>query len=110
MEHFDAVTVLSPLCGAANKWGMYISFQTYPKYPDFDELKKAIPYLDMRKHGQIFAEGCGWFLFDTEKECEEAFWSTVGDDGPTKTNPYNGPVRVYAVTCAPNGQLMNENT
>jgi hypothetical protein len=40
----------------------------------------------------------------------KAFWSVVGDDGPTKTNPYNGPVRVFACTYDPDGITMNENT
>lgn len=110
MEHFDSITVLSALCKSTNKWGLFFSFQTYPDYPDFEELKKAMPYFDQRQHLQMFAEGFGWFLFDTEDECEETFWLTVGDDGPTKTNPYSGPVRVYAITCASDGQLMNENT
>jgi len=40
----------------------------------------------------------------------DAYYRTVGDDGPTKLNDYNGPCRIYALTCDPFGQLLNENT
>jgi len=115
VEHFDTCTVLSALCKATSRWGMYVSFQHQQHANShyelsFGDLEKAMPYFDWQKHGQIFVDGCGYFLFDNEEECEEAFWSTVGDDGPTETNSYNGPVRVYALTCSPDGQLCNENT
>jgi hypothetical protein len=49
-------------------------------------------------------------LFDTEEELLYAYNRTVGDDGPTKLNPYNGPARVYARTCDQDGNLITENT
>ena len=55
-------------------------------------------------------DGLGYLFFNTEAECCAAFEDIVGDDGPTKKNPYDGPMRVYALTCDPHGELMNENT
>lgn len=44
------------------------------------------------------------------KEMRELFQRTVGDDGPTPLNTYDGPVRVYACACSPSGQLLGCNT
>ena len=48
--------------------------------------------------------------FDTEKEMEKHYDLTVGDDGPTKYNSYDGECRVYALTCSNTGELLTENT
>lgn len=76
----------------------------------YHELIKAAPYLNYDEDHQLLIEGCGTLVFDSEEEMNETFELTVGDDGPTKTNPYNGPARVYALTCSPDGQLLTENT
>lgn len=47
--------------------------------------------------------------FDTESMAREAFDQTVGDDGPSRLNDYNGPVRVYACLAGPDG-VITENT
>lgn len=73
----------------------------------FQENIKAAPYL--ANNYQVLADGSGYLVFDTEPAMNAYYNLTVGDDGPTKRNPYNGPARVYALTCGPGGTL-NENT
>jgi hypothetical protein len=94
------------LCLSMHKWGVYISFDS----DDDKEFEKAAPYLDGIRDCQIFADGCGIILCDSQEEMETIFGQTVGDDGPTETNSYNGIARVYALTCSPAGTLLNENT
>ena len=85
---------------------MYINFTD----SDWDELILAAPYLNIHDHAAYLLNESLLLVFDTVQEMEEAYWSTVGDDGPTDTNPYNGPVRVYALTISPEGIFLNENT
>lgn len=96
------------LCQATKKWGVFISFD-WEDLPDYQSLEAA-PYLNSDDDLQLLMDGCGIILCDTKKEMEGIYCQTVGDDGPTKTNPYNGPVRVYALTCNPAGALLSENT
>lgn len=77
---------------------------------DLDEIQKAAPYIDPSTDAQFIVEGGGVIICDDDAEMDRLYQSTVGDDGPTKTNPYNGPQRVYALTCSANGHPMNENT
>jgi len=108
MKALDQIAVLEALCRATRQWGMFINIHV-PDAADWEEIWKAAPYLD--DHMQILADGCGIFLFDTETEMQEYYDQTVGDDGPTETNGYNGPASVYAITCNNAGQTMcNENT
>lgn len=88
-------------------------------YSNIDEVCKAAPYLNPKTKfkfegkntiGQVMGDGYGFFLFDTEAELNRYYESTVGDDGPMKYNKYKGPARVYALTCDPDGYLLNENT
>jgi len=120
MRLFTGPELLEVACKASNKFGMYINVPTnylmeqFPGMNIFQEIAKAAPYLiedaDHPNTFQIIADGEGYLLFDTEEEMNQHFWQTVGDDGPTETNPYNGPVRIYALTCNNDGQLENENT
>ena len=102
--------VLERLCKAAGKYGLFIAFD-----PDdsWDEVSKATLGLVHKSRGedlQILSDGCAFFLLDTEEECWKAYNQVVGDDGPTKLNPYDGPVKVYALTFGPDGQPITENT
>jgi len=103
----DSETILSSLCKSHEKWGMYISFVDDT---DLQEIFKAAPYLNTEAFMHTCVNGCGYILFDTEEEMMDLYHQTVGDDGPTKLNSYNGPARVYALTCDPQGNLLNENT
>lgn len=98
-------------CKTQGKWGMLVSFDANQ---DLKEIQKAAPYLGPRDSESPFPSGifngeC-YLFFDTEDEMRHAYHSTVGDDGPTPLNDYNGTARVYALTCNPNGKLMSENT
>ncbi len=98
------------LCKSTGKWGMFLSFSA-PE-DELMELSKAAPYLNenLENYYQIMVEDSCILLFDTEEEMEGHYNQTVGDDGPTKLNSYNGHTRVYALTCNPEGQLLTENT
>jgi len=96
------------LCKATKKWGVAISFGDVEDYAD---VEKAAPYLTLEDDFQIIiSDGRGIILCDTEEEMNSIFHQTVGDDGPTELNSYNGPVRVYALTCSPDGKMLTENT
>ena len=115
--------VFEELCRTSGKWGLYISFSDLDTNDELISweygLFKAAPYLKTNEDmdyehicvcEQICSDGWGILLFDTEEEMEKYYNLTVGDDGPTDTNPYNGDYRVYALTCDPIGQLLTENT
>ena len=73
-------------------------------------------YLDERNIGNkndignILSDQYGFLLFDTKEEMVLHYNLTVGDDGPTKLNKYNGKLGVYALTCNNDGELQTENT
>jgi hypothetical protein len=110
----DSSEAFFALCKASGKWGLLISFHLDPDMDDsYGQLLKAAPYLDPERDFQVMADGFGIMLFDTESEMEVFYNLTVGDDGPTSSNSYNPGaegVRVYALTCNPEGQCHNENT
>lgn len=113
MESLTGFDVLQRVCKLSGKFGLYISLHVPRELEDsgmWPEAAQAATFLDFATHAQIMIDGYGWFLFDAQAEMEAAFWQCVGDDGPTKANPYNGPMRVYAITCSSEGELWNENT
>lgn len=109
--------IFSSLCRAHHKWGVRIAFicpSLDDRYlSDIREIEKAIPWihrLNEKARWDLLCSGSGFFLFDTEQEMRDFYDLTVGDDGPTKLNHYNGQTSVYALTCSPDGQLLSENT
>jgi hypothetical protein len=111
MKILDRSQVLQELCKATMSYGMYIHALDYRNcIVDSYEFLKAAPYLKIEDHAQVIFDCCGYILFSTEREMLDVYNQTVGDDGPTTTNPYNGSVKVYALTCMPDGQFMHENT
>jgi len=108
---------LGHLCKATNKYGLYLSFDEEEFTPE--EAKKACPFLDFSDDDQslidnsdyqAYADGYLFVLCDTYDECYNLFGSVVGDEGATKTNPYNGDCRVFAMTINNNGEIENTNT
>ena len=97
--------ILRVICKAKCKWGMFVYFSTNDS---FDEVVKAAPYLN--KNAQILSDGRAYVITDTKEELDNFYYQTVGDDGPTKLNSYNGSAKVYALTCNPEGNFLNENT
>lgn len=97
--------VLKELCLLRGQWGLHISFPI----DDQRGLMQAAPYLkDLPP--QVAIAGSVFLFFDSEAEARAVYEQTVGKDGPTKTNPYNGPVQVYALLCSDLGSLVTENT
>ena len=106
MKILEKTEVFKLLCKLSKKFGMYIMFG---EDEDWGEVIKAAPYLTLDNY-QTLMEGRAIILFDNEEEMLDCYEKTVGDDGPTKKNQYVGKVRVYAVTCSSEGELLNENT
>lgn len=102
---------LQELCKYKGCWGMLLCFPDISigeyRHTYFGEVQKAVPYISMQ---DLFGMGGNtMFLFGPCKEIESRFWQTVGEDGPTPENTYDGPARVYAITCDQNGHLQHEN-
>jgi hypothetical protein len=110
-ESDDAVG-LCTLCKKSSKFGMYISLGHKPgKFPEsIEEYYLAAPYLRYPENETVLINGFGFLLFDNRDDMEHAFDTTVGDNGPTKYNDYDGPASVYALTCGPDGVELDENT
>ncbi len=103
--------VLPALCRDAKLPGAYVAIaNSVADDLEPDELRRAAPWFDLVRDGQLFFDLCGFLLFDSVEEMEAVFGVTVGDDGPTALNRYTGPVRVYMLTCGADGVLKNENT
>lgn len=109
MEILDTHEVFRRLCKAEHRWGVLIEFSD-----DWEEVQKAAPYLKFIESNpeivQVLLDGQGILLIETEEEANKIYEQTVGDDGPTELNPYQGKCRVYALLCNPNGEFLNENT
>ncbi len=122
IQKLEAMDLLSVLAKALKKPVMYISIhipvnrssnrqRDIKKYGDlFDEVVLAAPYLSIADDSQIIADESGYIVFDKKEDMLKAFNATVGDEGPTETNKYNGSVKVYALTCNAQGEHENENT
>jgi len=104
--------ILELLCKKKQKWGMFASvyFNGIDQEYQLRELFKAAPWLTQDEaFNLMFNDGC-YFFFDSEEIMYDAYNQTVGDNGPTRLNNYDGFCRVYALTCDPDGQLRTENT
>jgi hypothetical protein len=110
MESLSLISAFCRLCKESQKWGLFISIYEPEGGPY--EAQSAAPYLDdgEDEHLQIITDGVGFFLFDTKEDMNIHYRATIGDDGPTELNSYNGETRIYALTCDPFGQALNENT
>lgn len=100
--------ILSVLCKHYKKWGIYFS-GTYPNdLTQVEAIQLAAPWLKNIKRNErmdVIFEGSGYLLFDSEKDMEKAYKSTVSDDYPRDNLPH-----IYMLTCDPKGQLLTENT
>jgi hypothetical protein len=88
-------------------FGVYLSCNNDDVGPE--EMHKAVPLMSKEQAHHLWMEGNLFLEFETEDSAREFFDSVVGDDGPTKTNSYNGPARVFALWGEPRGWL-SENT
>ncbi len=103
--------MLQALCRAEKRPGMYLRFD-FPDAADdpVGETLKAVPYLDEKRHAQLFHDGFGFVFFDTVEDMRACFDRTRGPEGPARDNPYRGPARVYAVACDADGAILGDNT
>ena len=108
--------ILAALCKVNGKWGLYlepgVELEDLPQ-DKFDEaFKLAAPWVpdDCWVQTEVLLNGRAFVLFETELEARVAFESTVGDDGPTERNPYDGPYKVYALLASPEAGALTENT
>ncbi len=110
MRLLDAHSAVYLLAKTLKKPVLYLSFPD--NFEDVAEIYKAVPFLDPADHetSQAIADGEAIIICSTEDERDDLFAQVVGDEGPTKLNPYSGPCRVYALTISSNGELCNENT
>jgi hypothetical protein len=76
---------------------------------DLSGLNSPVPFLHSDERLQLRLDGWLLLLLDTEDAARLLFDQVVGDDGPTQTNSYTGPHRVYAYLAGPNGGIT-ENT
>ena len=102
---------LQMLCKANHRYGAYFSIFHDPS-DDLEEIVKSAPFLvsTQNEDAQAIMDEEGYILFDSEDEMELYYSMTVGDDGPTDINYYDGPTKTYMITCSPEGKLLNENT
>jgi hypothetical protein len=104
----NTVDMFALACRGAKRWGLYLSWDSEMPWED---LTQAAPYLaDDWKFHIFLTDGQLPLLLESREEMVRLFELTVGDDGPTPTNPYNGPCRVFACICDPDGNLLSENT
>lgn len=108
IEKLSQTDTLERLTKATGKWGMYIEINC-PAPEDSSEIPSAAPYLNFQDDMQLMADGRGFILCDTEAELCELYRLTTGDD-VNPHNSYTGPVKVYALTCGPDGITRDENT
>lgn len=111
MKLFSPLRVACEVARARKKPVLFLSFN--PQQDHFaDDFMKAAPYLDLDGNDTMQAvfDGYAIIVCDSDKERDKLYELTVGDDGPTMLNKYNGPVRIYALTIDRTGQTLNENT
>ena len=101
--------VLQELCRLRGAWGLYLSHVPSAGIGPY-ELARAVPFLDEAEASSLWHNDRAWLFFPDEAGLLDAFRQVVGDDGPTDLNDYDGPARVYALTCSPASDLLDENT
>ena len=106
MRILSQIEILQELARVSGKPCMFVSCRSCHALPR--EIVKVAPYLV--GEDQVLCDGGAILICDNDEELQTHFLLTVGDDGPTRTNTYNGPARVYALTCGADGELQTENT
>lgn len=112
MKVLGDLELLQALSRSLGKPVIYVKIPEPPEdfleYQDFvKELEKSAPFLFEKDVDVVdfITRGHGYVVCDDLAELNKVFDGTVGPDGPTETNSYDGPVRVYLLT-----STGNENT
>lgn len=106
MEMNTIIELMQKYAKLSGKYCLYIHLTTTD---NDDDVYSAAPYLKNPDYSQVMIDGCGILEFNNGEEMEEYFLSTVGNDGPTELNSYSGDYTIYALTCGPDGLLLDEN-
>lgn len=110
MDKLTVTDLVQQYCKLTKRWAVVL----YPGDDDaLSEIENAAPFIDFKGDNndhQAIIDGEMVVLCDSETECDRVFNSIVGDDGPTELNPYDGPCKIYAWTCGPDGEILTENT
>jgi hypothetical protein len=121
MRLLDIHQAVALLAKATGKFCMYINWDGDSLHNVFvteegksilikDVCVPSAPYVKYEEHHQIFFDGKAVVLCETEEEAWKYYHLTVGDDGPTDLNSYDGSIRTYALLCGPDGEMWTENT
>ena len=102
-------------CRKTRQWAVFLSLpmrdaKFVGKYTE--EAQRAAPYLSQEQifEAALCRDGTLIVLCKSERVAYRLFDQTVGDDGPTETNPYNGDFRIYAMVVNRKGEAETENT
>lgn len=108
MRSITITKYIEEMCIKDKAWAVYLSFSDKITT---DDLVAAAKVLNLEKSIdiQIWANGYGIIMCDSEEEAYKAFNLTVGDNGPTESNDYCGIDRVYALVIGPEG-METSNT
>jgi len=68
-----------------------------------------VSYLNIEQRAQLLLDGHLFLLIPDVDYAMKLLRQTVGDDGPTELNPYDGPHKVYGFLAGPEGGI-SENT
>lgn len=111
----DAHALFAAHCRAIRQWGVALH-HVYGDQSDytnpfvighcFGDVLLAAPDLAGNEPHQALGDGPAYF-FGFKEDVLAIYERTVGDDGPTKSKTYSGPVRVYALTCGPDGPMVS---
>lgn len=101
--------ILSELCRLRKQWGIFL-YCAVDQEVSLQDIQKAAPWFSDDLAAYFALDSGAYVFFDSQMEMDAAYYRTVGDDGPSPSNPYDGPAKVYALTCSPTGTLRTENT
>lgn len=107
----NALPFLATACMLARVtrgWGVYLSHCDDEDVTS-DELHKAAPLLDAESLMSLHFEGAVFVVMSDKQDAGRLYDCVVGDDGPTPSNCYDGPARIFATLVGPTGPIM-ENT
>lgn len=104
MQIKSTFEIIEEYAKLTNKYCMYISFNPFTLN---SEIQNAAPYIS--DADSILSRGSGILLFDTEQEMNNYYDLTVGQNGPTNINKYNGGASVSATTFSNEGTLLKTN-
>lgn len=107
MEIIDKTSAFQSTCKNAKKYGMYLNIPL-DYYNPVAKLKISAPWLNEEGIEVLAHDEELIVLFDSEEELNKAYDNTYGDDTVDAFD--NATIHIYCLTCAPDGELMTENT